>query len=365
MDGLDALSEVEKLKILKNIRIGCASDKEFDSYIEKYRGSMDADEVKRRLEGYFLEDEFALLCHLLNICSSISSLGQSAIGNDGLKIPDYLVTFDTELGEYPCFVEVKTTRNLETSKISNGMLNKYIDYAKKFHKPLYFASRIMLGDNFLWILQSSNEFIKNGKKTKINFLTETSGFALLNDYAISICQPFKLELQFKKEKNESGIYFTDYGYLDDLIITVANTGQNKAVMSTTKDISISYRDILFVNILFDFFTNNQYITPTPNGFTVIKKGELMRSEFISSLVLKVNHVIAPTSSSEINFNASRFLSEIENGKESYIDKRKLLILMDIINSRLEYNGLNPILSFGDLGEPGARRSMLNSLFNKT
>ena len=61
MQGLNYLSEVEKLKLFKNIRIGMSSEEEFDVFLTSIGNDKNKDEIKRRINGLFLEDECAFL----------------------------------------------------------------------------------------------------------------------------------------------------------------------------------------------------------------------------------------------------------------------------------------------------------------
>lgn len=40
MEGMNDLSTIERLKILKSIRVGCSSDLDFDSYLEQHSGEL-------------------------------------------------------------------------------------------------------------------------------------------------------------------------------------------------------------------------------------------------------------------------------------------------------------------------------------
>jgi len=362
MDGLENLSEVERLKLLKAIRTACTSEDEFSKYIEQFAQGKDPAEVRRRVEGYFLEDEFALLCFLNQRCSSITPLGQSPVGNQSLKVPDYLVTFDTKSGEYSCFVEVKTTAKYETSKISNNMLASYKRFASKFNLPLYFASRIQLGDKGLWILQSSEEFEKNGRSVSIENYTSTSGFALLDDFALTIITPFELELQYSDTAMEEPIYHEGYGYLTGIVVHTDVGVKLACVQSDNVAGSISYSSMPFLNIIFDRFSTDESSRRCEHGLTVTRRMSLGRMQFLSSLLVDVNKHISSKDGAQDGMNASRFLARIENGDDGYINREKLLMLIHAINLRAEDVISQPLIGFGDFGEESDRQRHLEAIF---
>lgn len=362
MDGLENLSEVERLKLLKAIRIACASEDDFSKYIEKFAQGKDPAEVRRRVEGYFLEDEFALFCFLNQCCSSITPLGQSPVGNEPLKVPDYLVTFDTKSGQYPCFVEVKTTAKCETSKISNNMLDSYRRFARKFNLPLYFASRIQLGENGLWILQSSEEFEKNGRAVNIELYPKTSGFALLNDFALTIITPFKLELQYSDTAVGEAIYHEGFGYLTGVVAHTNVAIKLYCVKDENVMGAISFSSFPFLNIVFDRFATNESIRRCEHGVTITKKLNVARTEFISSLLVAINKCLSDEDGVADGMNASRFLAKIENGDAGYINRERLLMLISEINRRAEEVISQPLIGFGELGEVGDRQRHIDALF---
>jgi hypothetical protein len=364
MDGLDNLSEVEKLKLLKSIRIGCATEDEFSGYIEKFARGKDPVEVRRRVEGYFLEDEFSLFCFLNQCCTSVTPLGQSPVGNDSLKIPDYLVTFDTKNGQYPCFVEVKTTAKYETSKLSNNMLSSYKRFADQFNLPLYFASRIQLGVNGLWILQSSGEFEANGRSASIELYPKTCGFALLNDFALTIIVPFDLELQYSDSVVEGAILHEGLGYLTGVVAHTDAIVRLNGVKDENTVGSISFSDLPFLNIIFDRFSANDSTRRCEYGTTITRHFSLGRTEFISSLLVAVNKQLSDSDGVSDAMNASRFLAKIENGESGYINRQKLLFLINEINRRSEEVISQPLIGFGELGEVGDRQKHLDNIFKK-
>lgn len=93
------------------------SEKEFDVFLASIEDGKNKDEIKRRINGLFLEDEFALLCFFMEACTSLTPLGQSPVNNIEFKVPDYIASFQTPKGkELKCFIEVKTSNYLETKK---------------------------------------------------------------------------------------------------------------------------------------------------------------------------------------------------------------------------------------------------------
>ena len=361
MNGMLHLSDVEKLKILKSIRIGYSNSSDFEKYIDNHINdiSIDRSEILRRLDGYFLEDEFSLLCHLMECCSSVTPLGQNPATSPALKTPDFLVTFKTKNGEIPCFVEVKTTANFETKPISSAMLTAYKNFAAKFNLPIFFASRITLGTSFLWILQSESEFIDNKRKTKIDNYTTTCGYALLNDYAFTIQSPFKLEMIFRADDpTQKKPKFEEFGYLTSLSILIKN---HSSTLSTSPELSISVDDLIPVSFAINALGKNIEVRKSGYATTVIKQYTPPEMIWLSSLVVESNKKIGYSGDGTTEVNASRFLARIEKGLDFYIKRSHLLFIIEFFNNKMRDNGLPDILGLGDFGKQGDRGKHLKKL----
>mgnify|MGYP000501206475 CR=1 FL=1 len=85
MNGLKDLSQIEQLKFLKSIRLGCSSEAEFELYVKTHLVEQNIEEVIRRIDGLLLEDEFLLLCKLMKACLAINGLEQGFVINNDLK----------------------------------------------------------------------------------------------------------------------------------------------------------------------------------------------------------------------------------------------------------------------------------------
>ncbi|MCX8711153.1 hypothetical protein J3U57_01290 [Gilliamella sp. B3464] len=351
MKGLENLSDVERLKILKSIRIASSSEEEFDEYISLYSGSMGEDECRRRLNGYFLEDEFALLCFLMGSCTSLVPLGQSSVNNPELKIPDYMASFKLPKGkEFKCFVEVKTSNSIETKKISNTMFENYLNFAHKFNLPLLFASRIQQNNLLFWIIQTVDEFIDNGRKAKIDYLTKTSGSVLLNDCFLSLITPLKLEIQFTDEPINSGMWYPNYGYVSEIKISqLDSSGNEKISLKLEKN-----------ELIFDALLNCYQCENIKNDKALILEKIIpaLSSELVSSLLLKMNYIV---DQGDGRMNASRLLAKMENGEKPLINNTFLFNLFTAINKKFNEAGGCDVLGVLTLGDDHTAKRNLKKL----
>ncbi len=356
MKGLENLSDVERLKILKSIRIGSSSEEEFSEYLSLYSGSLGEDECRRRLNGYFLEDEFSLLCFLMDSCTSLVPLGQLPVNNTKLKIPDYMASFKLPKGkEFKCLIEVKTSNSMETKKISNSMLNGYLDFAHKFNLPLLFASRIQQGNLLFWIIQTEDEFRDNGRKTKVDYLTETSGSLLLNDCFLSIMSPLRIKIIFTHKTEKTGIKHPEYGYVKFIKISKLDKFNNEL-----HAVDLEPDELVFDILLGCYQSYIEKIENMNNCVALYKIIPVFSSELISSLLLKMNKSI---DHGDGKMNASRLLAKIENGDRAVINIQWLYNSMTIINKKFNSVGGGDIFGTMLLGSDNTRKKNLKKLMN--
>ncbi|OAT41114.1 hypothetical protein M988_2291 [Hafnia paralvei ATCC 29927] len=343
------LSNVERLKLLKTIRLGLKSDNDLDKYIEMFWDD-EVSECKRRLNGYYLEDEFALMCFLMECCISLVSLGQSSVNNIELKVPDYLACFTLPKGkELKCFIEVKTSQSIETKKISNNFLNKYSEYAARFNYPLFLASRIQAGNMLFWVLQSENEFRGSGRKVKVNELVNNSGSILIDDFFISIINDIHIRIKFIDEDKYSGIKYEGKGYVSEVTIFWDGDRTN----------SLSLNDNLGLNIILDEFSSEEEYIERER--VLIRKISKNTMEMLSTLLLKINRRIVNDDSPDDRLNASRILARIEAGDTVFIKRSPLLNMIHALNVKsFELNG-KALLLPALLGDKISRKRKLKEL----
>lgn len=335
MKGLTDISEVEILKILKTIRIGCKDDEEFRYYLSLLCEAEKIDEYLRRIQGYFNEDEFIIICYLLNCCKRITPLGQTPLPNMEKGTPDYLVTFITNYGEFSCFIEVKSTVNYETSSLSFNAIQRIKKYASSYGLPIFFASRITIGDCGLWVLQTHEEFLENKRKATIENLTDVIGNVIMKDYFVTVASDFEMEMTFQDQDTDDGIFYEKYGFL-------------KGINISTKNETFSFDDVLHLDILLSSFAQESYSVKVSNGYKVLKKSTFGTSLPMSCLLLHLNTVISDEFKFKPYSNPSRLIAQIEanNGLVFGIEELKKMILA--INGTFSHK--NPIFILSKIGD---------------
>ena len=355
MEGMNDLSTIQRLKILKSIRVGCSLDSDFDSYLEQHSGELTKAEAKRRIDGLLLEDEFLLLCKLMRACHSINGIDQGFAVDNALKCPDFLAVFDvkeniydpySKLKKYPAFVEVKTTDSMETKKLSSGFLDKYAAYAKSFTLPLFIASRLKLNEQQQWwVVQTTEQFKKFGRKASVECLTSGVSHLFLNDYFITTAQDLFIDFTFSVQPEVSNFHDSEHGYLKCF-----------AVRYGEKSIVLEKSHFIF-NLFLDCFAQEV--------ISVEKQGELvfvtrsinfMQDQLLSDMLLRANFSILDGNNSRYS-SASRLLALLENGKA-------FVLYRDFIEKSLSFfNSESLLFMVTKIGDEAKNENLISSLRN--
>lgn len=340
MNGLEDISDVEKLKIFRAIRIGCKDDIEFREYLSYFCKNDEIDEYIRRTQGYFNEDEFAVVCYLLGCCKRITPLSQTPLPKMEKGTPDYLVTFKTKYGDLSCFIEVKSTSSYRTSSFSPNAIKRIDNYAKEYGLPLFFASRLSIGDCGVWILQTHDEFFENKRRSSIEELPNVIGNVLMNDMFVTVTSGFKMELTFTDNENENeneNIRYEKYGRLTGINITV-------------DEHTISFDDVLMLDILFSTFAEETDVRKTSSGYKVFKEAKAHKSLPLSCILLHLNTVLSDENKIKIFSNPSRLIAQIESNNGLTIEFDKFIqMILAIRGSFPEHfkNNVFDLLLIGD------------------
>lgn len=339
MKGLEDISEVEKLKIIKAISVGCKDNAELRGYMSLFCDKDKVDEYLRRTQGYFNEDEFTVICYLLNTCKRITPLNQTPLPRLEKGTPDYLVTFKTQYGDLSCFIEVKSTTNYKTPAFSYNAIERINNYGKDYGLPVLFASRIIIGDCGIWVLQTHEEFLENKRCATISLQPNVIGNALMNDRLVSVMSEFRMELTFKENATQPGgdPYYEEYGYL---------TGMNV----TAGGVTVSFDKMLLLDIIFSSFAKVERVVKTSFGFKVHKIAKFGTSLPLSCLLLHLNTVLSDKDNVKSFANQSRLIAQIEHNNGLVFEQKVFDDLLSAIRGSFPPSSRVEIFGFMRIGD---------------
>ncbi|MBS9866109.1 hypothetical protein J4H18_23315 [Vibrio alginolyticus] len=356
MNGIEQLSDIERLKVLKSIKLACSNDNEFKPYLESYAGSLGVIEASRRVDGLLLEDEFLLLCKLMKSCFVINGLDQGLTIDNKIKVPDYLAVFDIRncmydsgslLQKLSAFVEVKTTVNSETKKLGAGFLKKYSDYADTFGIPLLIASRLKISEQQQWwVIQTQEQFQNNGRKANVECLTNSVGHVILNDCFITAIQDIYVEKTFTKYPSMSKGYYPKYGHLKSVTV---KTGKSTIVLEDS--------NFLF-NLFLDCFAQRQLLIKQHGEDCIVTSViDFMQDQLLSDMLLRANFCILDGQGNKYA-SASRLLALVESGNA------KILYRDFIERSLYFFNSENSLFMVTRIGDEVTNQDIVRTLLAK-
>ena len=197
-------TEIEKLKAYHQIE--SFLDKETkEMLIEKLK--LENSNLKERLPGLRIEDEFALILYFLGNCKHILSLDETtSLLTQNSYQSDFIVCFKDN---QKIMVEIKSTSK-NKFKISKSNFEKKILFANDMNIDLYFAIKMhgqwsLFHSNYL---KENNFIIRYNNHYKDSILLET-----LKSFLIVIPSNITIKSTYSSKKNFLGPSHSDFGGL--------------------------------------------------------------------------------------------------------------------------------------------------------
>ena len=223
--GMDALSEIEKIKLIKSLNAGFSSGAAFLDFVKSHNLYFgDWNEFKRRMHGLFAEDDFELLCALSEKFTFMSSLSQSKkIPTNIGSSPDFLAIYINENRPYKAFFEVKSETKEALKKPAHKLKNINVD--KIMNTDLFVASRIERGTRGTWLIHTKDEFIRLGRCGFVEAFESCINNFILGDKAIEIHDRFTLKCNYKLRVGEILRHNKSYPITEDFFASTASLFQ--------------------------------------------------------------------------------------------------------------------------------------------
>lgn len=331
MEGIKDLTDIERLNFLKTIQLGCATTSEFHEYVDKYKGDLTLEDVLKRIEGLFLEDEFLLLTKVMGSGLFINSIDQSITLNhkNNFKVPDFLAsfqinesTYDNSLNglKFNTLIEVKTSHSDETKKVSKTFIGKYSSFAQNYNLPLLFASRLNLNNTPMWIIQTEDQLLESDRFASPKSMSNSIGHLMLNDVFYFSVQDIFIDSIYTDKPSSLNVYSAIFGHLHSITISIGN---NRIKLDADSKYLYS-----FLNCYTGYQVLDKYKV---NGKLLVRSFIPKHSMgLLSAMILKANYTLLGFDGSKYS-SASRFLSSINSGNTRYIDRALYHEALDFFN----------------------------------
>lgn len=285
-----SVSNVELAKRIKEIK-GVASKETFESILKQLVSEENVDDINRIINSLSQEDEFALLCKMLECCSSITPLNQTPIVSEDEITPDFQATFHPasflsgvssfESPPFNCMIEVKSTEKLKF-KCSRTDIERRKRFADRYGMPLIYAIRFTaVKSHAFWVLVPADDLFDKNRVDSSAYV-DSIGHLLFDNYSIMTNSSYTFARRYSTHKDGIGETHPELGGLQSVEL-ISKGG--KVYRPTPKD-------SLVLAMLYDLFASASSYTETYQGESVVYSGfSLMTFLTLMDIVYYLNNII--------------------------------------------------------------------------
>lgn len=350
------VSDVELAKRIKELK-GIAPAATFEAILKQLVPEEKIQTVERIISGLSQEDEFALLCKMLNCCSSITPLNQTPIVGEDEITPDFQATFhagsflskmsSSGAPAFNCMIEVKSTEKLKF-KSSRSDIDKRRRFAARYNLPLLYAIRFSaVKDHAFWVVMSADDlFDKN--KIDTSAYVDSLGQLLFDNYSIMTNSSYTLVRRYSKNKPGIGEVHEALGDLQSL----------ELVNSDGKVFRPNSIDSLVLAMLYNIFASTKSYTESHKGESVVYSGfELMRYLTLVDAVYYLNNIISDANGNKY-YEPVRAMANLDSPTNP-----TMIITRSVIEGAIRRinEACGDFFLFGILGDHSARVHKLSEL----
>lgn len=354
------LSDVELAKRIKELKGITGTDREFNTILKNIISEDKIPNINRIIKGLSQEDEFALLCKMMECCSSITALNQTPIiPSEDEKTPDFQVTFNPSsfLSNvkprddffYQCMVEVKSTEKLRF-KTSRADINKRKKYSDRHNLPLLYAVRFLVADQMAyWVLVTAEQLL-NKNTLNSNDFVPSLGSVLFDNYSVNINNQYTFIRHYEKGENIETIGDESIEYGKLVSIEIAN---NK------KRIKLDRKDAVLMSLFLNVFDKyGTYIEKFRDKTTFYTQCSISNIRFLTDIVYNMTRLFTDSEGNSL-YDPVRFTASLDS-KEN----KPVIVYRSVLEDFMaRMNTLIPnLFFFGMIGDQQQRNKNIDILF---
>lgn len=352
------LSNIELAKRLKEIKGITSSNDDFDKLLRSLIPEEKIDEVHRIIRGLSQEDEFALICKMMECCSSITPLDQTPILDTDEKTPDFQVTFHPASFfsnmpphndfSYKCMVEVKSTDKLRF-KTSRADVRRREAYAKRFNLPLLYAVRFLKAENHaFWVIVTAESLIDKNVLTAENYVPSLNSL-IFDNYTLMLNSQYSIVRRYSQNQEGIGEIHKSMGALQS--ITIHNVNGFEYKLEST--------DAVLFSLLFGIFkTYGTYVETYKGESTIYSHFSIHQCYTLLDVVYGMSNMITDKTGNK-KYDPTRAIANMDSPSNPTLLMRRS-VLENMI-SKINHNCPN-FFFFGMLGDEEQHRTKINELF---
>lgn len=354
------LSDVELAKRIKELKGITGTDEQFNTILKNIISEDKIPNINRIISGLSQEDEFALLCKMMQCCSSITALNQTPlIPNEDEKTPDFQVTFNPssflsnlnphEDYFFQCMVEVKSTEKLRF-KTSRADINKRKKYSDRHNLPLLYAVRFLVADQMAyWVLVTAEQLLD--KNTLVpNDLVPSLNSVLFDNYTVMINNQYTFIRHYEKGDNVEtiGDESVEYGKL----VSIEITNNKRIIKLDRKDAALMS---LFLNVFDRYGT---YIEKFRDKTTIYTQCSIRNIRFLTDIVYSMTRLFTDSKGNSL-YDPVRFIASLDS-----VDNKPVIVYRSVLEDfMIRMNELIPnLFFFGIIGDQQQRSKNIDIIF---
>ena len=234
-------SKIEIAKRLKAIRDIAETPEQYEAAKHALFPGQDLTEVEKSIAGLSEEDEFALLCRLMETTTHLVRLEQNPIIAGDFIVPDFWARFQPGcrwggLGPecsagFTCLVEVKSTMG-KSLKIGGSLLRRRRNFAERFSLPLVFAVRFLrVKQSAVWVMVDASDNNQKSLTITVNDMLHGIRHVLWDEVSYLLHPDVQFRCVYNRDLPNSGVYHPEYGQLVEFEIIGDN---NKLTMKESQ-----------------------------------------------------------------------------------------------------------------------------------
>ncbi|WP_256384439.1 hypothetical protein [Photobacterium toruni] len=354
------LSDVELAKRLKELKGITTSDSAFNKILKELIPEEKIDTVHRIIRGLSQEDEFALLCKMMQCCSSITPLEQTPLLDSDEKTPDFQVTFHPASFfsnmpphkdfAYKCMVEVKSTDKLRF-KTSRADVNRRKAYADRFNLPLLYAVRFLVAEQLaFWVIVTAEQLLDKNTLTSNDFVPSLNSF-IFDNYTVMLNPSYTVVRHYSKSQIGIGEIHQELGALKKVTICDDN-----GIIYTLEN-----NDALLFSMLFSIYeTYGTYVETYKDESIVYSHFSIHQFRTIADIVFGISNIITDEYG-EKAYDPTRAIASMDSKDESapLLHRSTLESMLKRINQNC-----SNFFFYGMLGDEVQHSQKIHSLFPK-
>lgn len=327
-------SKIEIAKRLKAIKDIAETPEQYEAVKHALFPGQDLTDVEKSITGLSEEDEFALLCRLMETTTHLVRLEQNPIIAGDFIVPDFWARFQPGcrwggLGPecsagFTCLVEVKSTKE-KSLKIGGSLLRRRRNLAKQFGLPLVFAVRFLhFQQSAIWVMVDASDDSQTSLTVTVDDMLHGVRHVLWDEVSYLLHPDVQFRYVYDSAPPRDSVYHPDHGQLIEF-----------QIVGSENELTLKDWQAGWVSGFCDGFAPQPVHWKREGTVTVCTSKPQVLFCDAPSMIYKFNH-LATDEGGRIVYNASKILARSDQSDAPPLMTRSLF---DLTVRSIEAKGL--------------------------